>query len=99
MNAKRFRFVSPGDVTVGVVRGVGAGSVSTLKQMLVLQKTAQAGGRLTVYEPKPGHVSVYCDYQDGQNTGHAESVDLTRADLTILDLNPNLNEPVFRING
>jgi hypothetical protein len=92
---KRFRFVSPGEVVVGVVRGVGDKTVSTLKQLEVYQKVAQTGYELSCHEPKPGHVSVYSEYTEG-NPGPFEAVDLRNPELKILELVEG-GEPVLKI--
>lgn len=95
MFAKRFRFVSPGEVTVGVVRGAGDETVLSMKRLLAVQQKARWAQPHGVFEPKPGHVAVYCEFQEG-NPGPVDLIDLRNVDLQILELNQDTT--VFRIN-
>ncbi len=94
MITKRFRFVSPGEVTVGVVRGAGNGSVANINCLRLEQSLAVAGRALHIYEPKPGHVAVYSEYND-ERPGQADLIDLRNPELKILEMNDS--DVVFRI--
>jgi hypothetical protein len=94
--AKRFRFVSPGEVFVGVVRGCNDLPVSRWEKLMIEQEKAREGLFLSVFEPKQGHVSVYCEYQDGENPGPADFIDLRNPELKIFELVES-GEPVLKI--
>lgn len=96
MITKRFRFVSPGEVTVGVVRGVEDRTVQSLKAMHSYQAMAMVGQALSCFEPKPGHVAVYSEYND-ERPGQADFIDLRNPELKILELNDSA--VVFRIEA
>lgn len=79
---KRFRFITPDDILVGVVHGSG-GPINTLAELQKQQRRAVEGKPLSVLEPRPGHVAVYCEYTDDGN-GQATYVDL-RGNVTVDD--------------
>lgn len=94
---KRFRFVSPGEVLVGVVRGKDDSPVLKLAKLLADQARAVNGlSSITCFEPKTGHIAVYCEYQDSESPGRAEIIDLSNPALQILELVTS-GEPVLRI--
>jgi hypothetical protein len=95
--AKRFRFVSPGEVLVGVVRGNNDNPIQRWEKLIEDQARAVSGVSLSpCFEPKPGHIAVYCEYQDGSNPGQVEMIDLRNPELKILELVEG-GEPVLKI--
>ena len=88
MNFKRFRFVCPGEVWVGVVRGKYGEPVRKIKQLHDDQRAVVSGRSIKhSYEPKPGHVEVYCEFATHDDKGPPDVIDLSRPDLKIMELN------------
>lgn len=80
---KRFRFITSDEILVGVVQGAG-GPVPSLRAIHKEQQKAVEGLRLGVFEPKTGHVAVFCEFS-AESNGPRSLVDLRNPTLRILE--------------
>lgn len=79
--AKRFTFTAKdGRSITGVVQGTG-GYVQSLYRLKLAQEWAKAGKSLNIYEPKPGCICVYPEFNAFDN-GRRVTVDLREVEIT-----------------
>lgn len=81
---KRFRFVSPGEVLVGVVLNEKGRPIQNLQQLQAYQRVAQAG--LDVGTRLDAKIPVYCEATP-DDLGKPDMVDLNNGQLKILECN------------
>jgi len=98
MHPKRFRFVSPGEVVVGVVLNHKMKPVKSIRdlhrdQILVSTKGREDLRATASY--KDGFATVYSEYCGQDNMGVPDLVDLSNPELQILELSNSTT--VFRI--
>ena len=77
----RFRFVGEGLDVVGPVQGNG-GLVPSLARLEQQQRWAAEGLPLGVYEPEPGCVCVFPDY-NGSHNGRRVNVPIARVRIEL----------------
>ena len=87
---KRFRFVSPGEVLVGVVITHDGRPINSIKRLQ--SKQAEA---IEIGTDEYSKFPVYCDFTPG-NPGTPDLVDLRNPELKIFEL-VGSSEPVLKI--